>query len=471
MLHQLTFLPSFAGWQTAARRALAAGWPPPEILWQEATGAQPFLDLAGELEPAAAPASKARVPKTFMDMATRVSCHADPARWDLLYRALWRMTHDERHLLELATDPDTRALQEMDKAIRRDLHKMRAFVRFRAVKENGLEWFVAWFEPQHHIVELNAPFFVDRFAGMCWSILTPDRCAHWDKTQLTFTPGLSRDQAPTEDATESLWLKYYANIFNPARVKVHAMQKEMPKLYWKNLPEAAVIPGLLQEAPARVTAMIKKSQQQSAGFSTPPLPESRSLPKLRAAAAGCKACPLWRDATQTVFGEGPPDAEMVFVGEQPGDAEDRAGHPFIGPAGQLLDRALQEAGLDRSRIYVTNAVKHFKFEPTAQRRLHKKPSAREVAACCPWLEAELELLKPRILVCLGSTAAQSVFGRVVRVLQERGKFLTSDFSERTFITVHPSSLLRAPDAASRERDYKLFLDDLRQLAGAFAGKN
>ncbi|HEV2691630.1 MAG TPA: TIGR03915 family putative DNA repair protein [Verrucomicrobiae bacterium] len=260
MLRQLTFAPNFSGWQKAARRALAANWSPGEILWQELASDQPLLDIGAELEPAQAPATTAKVPRAFLDAARRVACHSDARRWGLLYRLLWRLAHKESHLLELVVDPDVHKFQQMDKAIRHDVHKMRAFVRFRAVKHEDAEWFVAWFEPQHHIVELNAPFFIDRFSNMRWSILTPDLCAHWDQKQLTFTPGVTRDQAPGEDAAEDLWLRYYSSIFNPARVKIRAMQKEMPKYYWKNLPEAALIPALLNDAPARVATMLKNSQ-------------------------------------------------------------------------------------------------------------------------------------------------------------------------------------------------------------------
>jgi DNA polymerase len=465
-MHQLTFPPTFSGWQKAARRALREQWPPGEILWQEWGAEQPLLDLADEPEADAGPVSRAKVPKAFVETAKRVACHADPQRWALLYRVLWRLTHGEHELLQIVVDPDVHLLAQRDKAIRHDVHKMRAFVRFREVQHEGASWFVAWFEPAHHIVELNAPFFVDRFANMNWSILTPDRCAHWDGANLTITAGVNKAEAPAEDATEALWLKYYSHIFNPARVKVHAMQAEMPKRYWKNLPETAVIPALLREAPGRVGSMMAKSQAktEAADCAPAPVPETRELAALREAARTCQACPLYRHATQTVFGEGAPDAKLVLLGEQPGDSEDREGRPFVGPAGQLLDRALEEAGIDRTRAYVTNAVKHFKWEPSGKRRLHKTPSPREIAACRPWLAAELAAIEPQILVCLGGTAAQTVLGREVRVLRERGTFQASDLCPQTFVTVHPSSLLRAPDEQARAEHYAQFVADLRLVA-------
>jgi len=190
-------------------------------------------------------------------------------------------------------------------------------------------------------------------------------------------------------------------------------------------------------------------------------PDTSSLAGLRDGARECKACHLYKRATQTVFGEGPKDVAIMLVGEQPGDYEDREGKPFVGPAGKIMDRALEEAGIDRKEVYVTNAVKHFKWEPREKRRIHQKPNSREIAACRPWLEAELRLVKPKLLVCLGATAAQAVFGPSFRVTRERGKILSSKLAPRTLATVHPSSLLRQPDEESREREYERFVVDLR----------
>lgn len=189
----------------------------------------------------------------------------------------------------------------------------------------------------------------------------------------------------------------------------------------------------------------------------------RSWETLRRAARGCTACPLYRDATQTVFGDGALDAQIVLLGEQPGDQEDRAGEPFVGPAGRLLNRALDDAGIDRARCYVTNAVKHFKWAPRGKRRVHQKPNAAEISACRPWWQQEVQLIRPAFLVCLGATAARAVFGRVVKITAERGAFRLSDWSPHTLVTVHPSSLLRAPDPDAREREYRRFVADLRLL--------
>jgi DNA polymerase len=196
------------------------------------------------------------------------------------------------------------------------------------------------------------------------------------------------------------------------------------------------------------------------------LPERLSLTALREAARGCTACPLWKTGTQTVFGEGLKRASLFLVGEQPGDKEDLAGRPFVGPAGRLLDEALAEAGIDRRDAYVTNAVKHFKWEPRGKRRIHQKPNWSEIAACRPWLEAELAVVKPRVLVCLGAVAAQALIGREVRVTRDRGRPLESPLAPVALATVHPSSILRAPDRETRERELALFVSDLRIAAKA-----
>src|SRR6266699_5522038 len=199
-------------------------------------------------------------------------------------------------------------------------------------------------------------------------------------------------------------------------------------------------------------------------------PDSSNLSTVREAAENCTACHLYQRATQTVFGEGPKKATIMLVGEQPGDYEDVAGKPFVGPAGKILARALEEAGINRDEVYVTNAVKHFKWEPRGKRRIHQKPSSRDIAACRPWLEAELRLVEPKLVVCLGSTAGQTIFGPSFRVTKERGKVLSSRFAQKVVATVHPSSLLRQPDEESREREYNRFVADLRVAVKAANGK-
>jgi uracil-DNA glycosylase family protein len=212
--------------------------------------------------------------------------------------------------------------------------------------------------------------------------------------------------------------------------------------------------------------MSSHKASKSAGVSTaaPLIPEQLSLPSLKTAAAQCQACDLWKKGTQTVFGEGRRKSKIMFVGEQPGNEEDLTGKPFVGPAGRLLDEALEEAGIDRQQTYVTNVVKHFKWEPRGKRRIHKKPNSIEIAACYPWLEAEVALIKPEIVVALGATAAQTLLGPKFRVTKQRGEFIESTLAPYVMATVHPSSILRAPDDEARRLEYRRFVDDLKKLA-------
>lgn len=418
------------------------------------------------------------VPRAFVPLARLVVAHAAPERFALLYRLLWRLLHGERRLLQVSADPLVHRLEAMAKAVRRDMHKMTAFVRFRRViQDDGEEHYVAWFEPEHLILHGMQHFFRDRFASMRWSILTPRGCMHWDKTSIGFTPGVTRDKAPPADGLEAWWQAYYRTMFNPARANPKAMQAEMPRKYWRNLPEATLIPQLLRQAPTRTEAMLEAPPVTArkpipAPQSAPPAEASGgraadTLAGLRASAKGCTRCPLHAPATQTVFGEGPPDAPVIFVGEQPGDQEDLAGRPFVGPAGQLFDRALAEAGLDRRRVYVTNAVKHFKFVLRGKRRIHQKPDAGEIEACKWWLTEELRLIRPRLAVALGATAARALTGRTVTIGRERGR-LTSLADLPGLITVHPSYLLRLPDKAAQKAEYGRFVEELAMVGAEVA---
>ena len=258
MMVELVVRPAFGAWRQAARRLLLDGVEPRGVAWREADDAQATLGFSADAPVAgeARPMDAFRVPRRFVELAEAAACHADPERWALLYRLLWRQTHGEPRLMEVASDPDVHRLLRLEKAVRRDTHKMKAFVRFRTVEHEGATVYVAWFEPEHHIVERAAPFFAERFASMRWSILTPRQCAHWDGESVAFTPGVSRAEAPTEDALESLWRTYYASTFNPARLRTRAMRAEMPKRYWKNLPEADLISPLVHDAPARTRRMI-----------------------------------------------------------------------------------------------------------------------------------------------------------------------------------------------------------------------
>jgi len=438
----------FDGWRAQCRGLLRLGAKPADVVWQ--VGAQ-RTDLFANPDNSIAGAP-INVPKGFAELSRSVICHNDPARFGLLFQLLIDLKAGRRHMGDRA-DPLLRKLDIMAKTVRRDIHKMRAFVRFRRIEEGGDEHFIAWFEPEHHIVRANASFFVRRFAGMRWSILTPSLSIHWDKNILLEGPAARKEDAPSQDAIEAQWKTYYGSTFNPARLKVKAMLKEMPKKYWHNMPETALVSELIQSARNRELAMIEKEIAA---------PVADTLATLQAEATRCRRCPLFGPATQIVFGEGPERARLMFVGEQPGDQEDMQGRPFVGPAGQIFDAALAQAGLDRTQAYVTNAVKHFKFKPEGKRRIHERPNIGEVNHCRWWLKREIEMVQPDLIIALGATAARSLTGRNVAITASRGSILESEEGVPVLVTIHPSYLLRLPDAEMAAQERRNFVADLMQ---------
>jgi uracil-DNA glycosylase family protein len=313
-----------------------------------------------------------------------------------------------------------------------------------------------------------------------WTIHTPQGSAHWDGAALRFGPPVPRNEVladesaaeggATPDGVEQGWRRYYANTFNPARTNLAAMRAEMPKKYWRNLPEAQDIPALVRAAPARVQEMIARApampmkRNPTKAVAAMAEREPRTLAELNRIIAASE--PLVPGATRAVLGEGPENAAIAFVGEQPGDQEDLEGRPFVGPAGQLLDRAMAEAGLDRGTAYVTNAVKHFKFERRGKKRIHQKPTMGEIKHYRWWLMKELELVQPRLVVALGGTALAALVGKALPLMRSRGPMRFEGFDG--FVTVHPSYLLRIPDAAEKRRAYDAFVADLTRI-GVLAG--
>ena len=447
----------FDGWRNAARAAAMAGVPADRLVWQVGETIADLLAVDAARAPSTGGAGFS-VPRPFVDLARNAILHRSRERFGLLYALLVRL-RETPGLIQDHADPLVRRLEALAKEVRRDIHKMRAFLRFREVEEDSASRFVAWFEPEHHIVRANAAFFVNRFTTMRWTILTPELSLDWDGETLREAPGATKADAPEGDPLEATWKTYYASIFNPARIKVGAMLKEMPRKYWKNMPETALVPELIAGARAREVAMIEAGRAKQAGD----IGGNAEIAweALRDEARGCTRCPLYKPATQTVFGEGPVAASMMFVGEQPGDQEDLAGKPFIGPAGQLFDGALADAGVPRAETYVTNAVKHFKYEQRGKRRIHSKPNGNEIEACRWWIEQEREIVRPAVTVALGASAARSMLGKVVTISGARGTAHRLEDGGEGWVTVHPSYLLRLPDAATREAEYKRFVDDLR----------
>lgn len=447
------------GFRAAARSLIAAGLPPEAVVFTSGEAADLF---GAPVLPEGEPLS---LPRAAADLVGLVACHRDPERWALLYRLIWRLTHGEKALLEVMSDPLVHRLAMMGKAIRRDLHKMHAFVRFRRVETAEGERYIAWFEPDNHILAAAAPFFRNRFGSLDWTILTPEGRVRWTGGALHYGPPATRDEAPTGDGFEEGWRDYYESTFNPARLNTTAMRAEMPKKYWRNMPETAAIPALVRAATSRVGDMmdrepampVKRNPDKAVAAMQDQAP--RSLEELNRIIAASE--PLVPGATRAVLGEGPVGAAIAFVGEQPGDQEDLQGRPFVGPAGQLLDRALEEAGIDRGSVYLTNAVKHFKFVRRGTRRIHESPTAGEVKHYRWWLERELDLVRPGLVVALGATAALALTGKAVPIGRNRGPFRFGD--RPGYLTVHPSSLLRQPDPAAREDGFRAYCEDMRRI--------
>lgn len=446
---------NYRDWRDAARQFLRQRVPAEEIVWTTASDTQ---DLLFEPEPAETPRPECgtvMIPRAFFSMAEPVSRHSSERRWDLLYRAAWRITNGERNLLEIETDELIAELNAMRRSVEKDIYRMRQFVRFRKVETSEGPNYVAWYEPEHHTLDANGQFFVDRFGSLRWAILTPASSLLWNLEKLEQGPGVLRSRAPDEDELEDLWRLYYATIFNPARLKLNAMRAQLPVGRWNNLPESRIIPELVRLTRGRVDQMIDGQPRSASDF----IPHGASITVLREAVKQCGACDLCRRASQPVWGEGNYEARIALVGEQPGDEEDLRGRPFVGPAGKVLDDALEAARLIRSELYLTNSVKAFRFEERGKRRIHQTPRSRDIAVCRPWLQAEMDLVRPEVIVCLGASAAQSVLGKKVSIGSERGHLISRPTAD-VAITYHPSAVLRAPEEAAQRQLFQALVEDL-----------
>lgn len=459
-----------------------------------------------------------KVPREFLKLGEYVACHRDTDRYALLYRVLWRMKQGEKKLLQNPCDDDIHRLDRLSRAVARDRHKMTAFVRFRKLADANTEahannteppreHFISWFEPDHFILRLTSDFFMKRFPNMNWSIYTPEESAHWNGRALVFSEGSTKDNLPDAENMDDLWRTYFANIYNPARLRIKAMQSEMPVKYWKNLPEAPLIASLVHESDTRTSKMIEQPATRPSKFAakaeyqeysqrlTTEFKPSKNLSDLANNINRCCLCEHANIATQAVAGciasldvklnaqhepyktaaahaQLTADAVkqqnrmVMIVGEQPGDLEDIRGRPFVGPAGKLLLSILNELQLDLNGIYLTNAVKHFNYVPRGKRRIHQKPDDAAVKQCRGWLKDEVSLIKPSLIVALGRTAAKSLTGQAVKINEIRGQasFVFDDSGNAVplLITAHPSSVLRASGGEAQERARQLLLHDLAQ---------
>ncbi len=447
----MTTIGLFKKWRDQARDLLKQGIAP--------EGAQFDLNQIGlfKSSPKAVGIDKPIVPPEFLKAAELVAHSQDEDRYELLYRVLFRLQHENPQLMKILVDNDVSRLLTLAKNVSHDIHKMHAFVRFKQVDIEGVTTYQAWHQPRHYILELAAPFFVRRFGDRPWSIFTPDDSAHWDLETLTFCKGMTQEEFKATDPFDEVWKTYYRSIYNPARLKIKAMRREMSPEYWKSLPESSIIGELIRTTPKVLQNMASKPN-----YLSHPTP-NQDWQSLKNEALNCRACPLGEPATQTVFGEGSLNAQIMIVGEQPGDQEDLKGQAFIGPAGKILDEALFHAGLDRKEIYVTNAVKHFKFVHQGKLRLHKKPNGSEMHACKPWLEEEIKLIKPKVILSLGATAATAVYGRLVKIQAERGQPLQRGTS-MLLTSWHPAAILRSTSPEEHQERLKELIEDLKLAA-------
>ncbi len=422
------------GWRNAARALALAGVAPETVQWRVAAG--PGSGPAHATEAARGSFSIAR---TLVALSAQAIQAREPSRFDLLYRLVWRVQSGER-VLEDPSDPDLHRAQGLALAVRAEAHRLRTQIRYLPVGGR----FVGWYRQAHYVLEASAQALARRFGDLAVSILTPDGSAHWDEAGLRFGPAADPAAIGDDAGLAAYWRAYGTEILEAARPGT-------------SIPEAEAI-SELPWPPDRA----------SLGPVVVPAEADPALQEATHEASDCQRCPLFGPATQTVFGEGPAGARVMFVGEQPGDQEDVIGRPFVGPAGLMLDRALVEAGIDRRSAYITNAVKHFKFTPRGKRRMHQTPEAGEIKACRFWLDVERVRLQPTLIVLLGATAARAVLARPVTIGRERGKPIRLSETETAFVTVHPSFLLRVPDEEAKHREYRAFVADLRQVA-ALAG--
>ncbi len=498
---------TFAAWREAARELLLQGVPPEAVNWAapdtdlfssapapgapahnaglpltgpaplpESTlpqpplppqaGGMPESPPPGSLQPSTPPARPAQalqLPRSLMDMLQAAACYRAPDRWAFLYRVVWRWAQGD-HAVQSAADADGARLHAMVKAVHREEHDMHAYIRFRErPAELGPPRFVAWFEPRHDVLPQVAQHFVSRMGKVSWMIATPDASVLWDGATLHNCGPLVDSAADLVDTGEALWLTYYRSIFNPARVNAPLLYSHIPARFWKGLPEGALVPQLVSQAAlgARRSGQAQAVARKP-GATIPIAPDDAQPERQQPSTLeDCRRCALWQHATQAVGGEGPKRAKIMLVGEQPGDQEDLAGHPFVGPAGVLLDKVCEAAGVDRGKLYVTNAVKHFKWEPRGKRRLHKTPAQREIEACEYWLDKELAQVRPQVIVALGTTALKSVLGTSHVTLKEHmGQALRHE--GRWVVTVyHPSYVLRVPDAAAKKAAFAAMVEGMK----------
>lgn len=422
---QADFDRTFIGWRDFARKMILEKRAPQSIQWSSGNLSLFSLNTNEEEQTHSKTKNESTyfsVPLDFLRLAEKVAYARDEDRWDLLYRLLYRLQFENRDLMNIDVDPDVYRALNLAHAVRRDIHKMHAFVRFKKKVKNCEDIYVAWHQPEHLIVQLAAPFFVRRFGDKPWAIFTPDESAHWDLKNLSFAPGLPQREFQDEDYWDEIWKTYYKSIFNPARIKIKMMKSEMPPKYWSSMPETSLIQTLVREAPQRLQQMALNHNNVAY------VPESNSLEEIHGALKSCRACPLYKkneELQPAVCGLGHINAKIMIVEDKPSQC------------GEILDQVLEQNNIPKEKLFLTNAVKHRKIS---------KPTGSEIHACKPWLEAEIKYIKPKIIVVLGSTAALAILGRLPTISKERGKIIRgSAFAEVIILSWSPSNISQISD--------------------------
>uniref|UniRef100_E1TAF8 Type-4 uracil-DNA glycosylase n=1 Tax=Burkholderia sp. (strain CCGE1003) TaxID=640512 RepID=E1TAF8_BURSG len=484
MLRSIEISNNFDAWRAASLAALAQGLAPEAIEWRVSEGpgskspveqaAFDYGEHVGVAHPVAA-APAVHVSKELAALLRDAALYREPHRWAFLYKVLWRWQQGDRAAASPA-DEDGARLYRMAKCVRRAKHDMIAYVRFQKNADASVPEYIAWYEPEHDVLAWGAEHFAQRMGRSTWLIATPHGAAFWDGAELRIDDDRALrnpHRCETNDEAQALWLAYYRSTFNPARLNEAALTQHMPVRFWKALPEGRLIPGMISEArsgarrlaqASGVAAFNGKAISVEAEVAQPLREQPSSLD-------ACRRCDLWRHATQAVGGVGPRDARIMVIGEQPGDHEDLSGQPFVGPAGQLLNSAITQAGLRREQLYLTNAVKHFKWEPRGKRRLHKTAAQREMQACSHWLTQELETVRPSVVVTLGTTALNALLGE---------KSSLQDYLHGPFeleggwgiATYHPSFALRQQSDAARDKvmvAIRNALSEARKLVQSISG--
>lgn len=476
----------FDEWRTTARLLLQDEMRPEDVFWHYHSAPTLFDgERASSPSEKYSPAQQSQeflVPKQFINLAKNVICHESKGSAALLYRLLYRLQRDKT-LLEKIYDIDTATALSRQKAVCHDIHHMHAFLRFKEIcslgNDNFRRCFTAWYEPQHFIIAEAIPFFCRRFTDMDWQILTPKGSAFYFNKRLFFGEPIFK-KPQNKDEIEELWKTYFASIFNPARLKVKTMQSHMPKKYWSNLPEAEIIDSLVDNAETRIETMERQPVLQpplfhsrlserhaqnsvQTNFRSRTTPETSDI--LNDSIRSCKRCPLHCSATQAVCGEGPENASLIIVGEQPGDREDLVGRPFIGPAGQIFEKTIEKIGIERDEVYITNAVKHFKYELKGRKRLHKRADRSEIERCRWWLMKEIDIVKPKLIVAMGKTALFSLTDLNEPLSGLVGKIIETEEKIPVLVTFHPSYLLRIKSEELKKQETARFEQSL-QLAKA-----